>query len=66
MMDAGTALCVMGNHEYNAIQFFLGRRKLQPKDPHISFLAEMARRNSECHELKGKERDVAFLTQMAR
>lgn len=47
MMDAGTALCVMGNHEYNAIQFFLGRRELKAKDPHVSFLAEMARGNPE-------------------
>lgn len=66
MTEAGSALCVMGNHEYNAIQYSLDRRTLKPKDPHISFLAEMARRNPECRELKGKERDVAFLTQMAR
>lgn len=47
MMETGTALCVMGNHEYNAIQFFLGRRVLKAKDPHVSFLAEMARKNPE-------------------
>ncbi len=29
MVEAGEALCIMGNHEFNAIQYQLGYRKLK-------------------------------------
>ena len=47
MAEAGSALCVLGNHEYNAILHFLGRRGLSARDPHVSFLDEMARSSPE-------------------
>ncbi|MBO4312507.1 MAG: metallophosphoesterase [Desulfovibrionaceae bacterium] len=41
MVDAGDALCVMGNHEYNALQYRLGLRPLKEKDPHKTFLKQV-------------------------
>ncbi len=50
MADAGDALCVMGNHEYNAIQHRLGLRELKPKDPHRSFLEQVRPRSQAYRE----------------
>ena len=41
MVDQDVALCIMGNHEYNAIQHRLGLRKLNETDPHHTFLAQV-------------------------
>ena len=41
MAEEGEALCLMGNHEYNAIRHQLGLRDLRgANDPHRSFLKE--------------------------
>jgi hypothetical protein len=43
MMEAGSALAVMGNHEFNAIAWFHGWRPRSPKNQaqHEAFLAEV-------------------------
>ncbi len=41
MVEQNDALCIMGNHEYNAIQYRLGLRKLKDKDPHKTFLRQI-------------------------
>ena len=41
MVKQYDALCIMGNHEYNAIQYHLGLRKLKDNDPHWTFLAQV-------------------------
>ena len=41
MVEANEACCVMGNHEYNAIQYHMGYRTLKEfDDPHEAFLKE--------------------------
>ncbi len=41
MVEEGEALCIMGNHEYNAVQHQLGYRDLRGgRDPHHTFLKE--------------------------
>lgn len=45
MTERGSAFCMLGNHEYNAVCRRLGKRALAAKDPHVSFLEEMARAN---------------------
>ena len=41
MVEAGDAFCIMGNHEYNALQYQLGYRELKEfGDPHDAFLKE--------------------------
>ncbi len=50
MVEEGSALCLMGNHEYNAIQHQLGLRNLRGDlDPHHSFLKE-APKGSDAYE----------------
>ncbi len=42
MVEAGEALCIMGNHEFNAIQYQLGYRNLKEgMDPHDVFLDQV-------------------------
>ncbi len=40
MVEEGSALCCLGNHEFNALCHALGLRCLSPTDPHHTFLAE--------------------------
>ncbi len=47
MVAAGDALCIMGNHEYNAIQHQLGLRELKGEtDPHRKFLTKIGEGSS--------------------
>ena len=42
MVNQNDALCIMGNHEFNAIQYSLGLRELKgDSDPHQSFLSQV-------------------------
>ena len=41
MVESNDALCIMGNHEYNAIQHSLCLRKLKDTDPHYTFLEQV-------------------------
>ncbi len=50
MVAAGSALCILGNHEYNAILYRLGWRRLKPTDPHHSFLAQVPPGSAEYDE----------------
>ncbi|MCR4667714.1 MAG: metallophosphoesterase [Desulfovibrio sp.] len=40
MVEEGSACCVLGNHEYNALCYALGLRDLRASDPHHTFLSE--------------------------
>ena len=40
MVEDGSALCCLGNHEFNAICYALRLRELSPTDPHHTFLSE--------------------------
>ena len=41
MVEQDDAFCIMGTHEYNAIQYRLGLRKLKDNDLHWTFLAQV-------------------------
>ncbi len=50
MVEAGDALCCLGNHEFNAICHALGLRTLSATDPHHTFLKEAPRGSADYHD----------------
>ncbi|MBO4317736.1 MAG: metallophosphoesterase [Mailhella sp.] len=50
MVESGIAVCIMGNHEYNALLHSFGYRELKDKDPHKSFLKEVPKESPEYRE----------------
>ncbi|MCR5815086.1 MAG: metallophosphoesterase [Desulfovibrio sp.] len=50
MVEAGHALCCLGNHEFNAICCALGLRTLSDSDPHHTFLKEAPKGSASYHD----------------